>query len=64
MADYEDGNFSVEINDSGVPSGGRFVAKIIETLEGAHDRFIIRYAYGLTKTDAIENAKELIERIK
>jgi len=64
MADYEEDNFKVEINDSGVPSGGRFVAKVTETLDGATDRFIIRYAYGLTKIEAIENAKKLIKEIK
>jgi len=60
MADYEDGNLKVTISDSGVPSGGRFVAKIELWLEGNEHPTFQYYEYGLTKDEALDNAKQWI----
>jgi hypothetical protein len=64
MADYDyvDGDWTVVIQDSGVPSGGRFVAKLQK--KTGEQRFLVKYTYGLTKVEALENAQKIIAEYK
>jgi len=61
MEDYTDGDWVVSIDDTGIPSGGRYVAQIKHTIL---NKTVTRYAYGVTYDEALENAKKLISEYK
>jgi hypothetical protein len=58
--DYEDGNLKVSIEDSGIPTPGRYVAKIELWIEGNEHPTFQYYEYGVSKQEALENAKQWI----
>ncbi len=62
MADLELDGWTVTVQDTGVPSGGRFAAKL--TKETGYQKFLTRYVYGVSKEEALENAKKEIEESK
>jgi hypothetical protein len=64
MADYEDGNLRVNIQDTGVPSGGRFVAEIELWIEGNEHPTFQYYVNAVTKDEALQLAKDWINEYR